>query len=557
VQPSKNGPDDRPNDSVYSLSASVRGVLGALVLLGVLGAVITAPVAGALSLADGQSQVASESATAVATDGSVSQTSPGSQVDEDSDSIRSIEYGDIVSGSIDADYPSAEEYRGYHEPITFDGSEGDILRAQMIGGDINAGYYTEPGSDTDPYLMLVAPDGDVIAENDDSEYGLNAGFSGVVLPSDGEYTIVATSYGDNQTFDYTLRLQQQNVESVDLRSIERNSTATGAIDKEDPSSQERNGFYEPVTFDGAAGEEVEITMGSQFGDTYLQLLGPDGELIAENDDNSYSLNSSLEASLPSDGEYTIVATSFSDRDTFEYELSLDVRAGGAGGADLRAIQAGQTRESELDENDPQASFMRGYFEPVSFDGESGQSVTIDMESAEGDTYLFLYGPNGDMVAQNDDYQGLNSRIETTLSDTGEYTIVATSFDDEATFSYELSVTENEVENIDLREIDYGETREGAIDSGDPESDTYRGNYEPVTFEGSAGENVTIDMTSEDDTYLILLGPDGTIVAENDDYDSLDSRVEASLPSDGTYTIVATSFSPRATFPYELTLERTE
>jgi len=119
------------------------------------------------------------------------------------------------------------------------------------------------------------------------------------------------------------------------------------------------------------------------------------------------------------------------------------------------------------------------------------------------------------------------------------------------------VTENEVENIDLRGIDYGETREGAIDSGDPESDTYRGNYEPVTFEGSAGENVTIDMTSEDDTYLILLGPDGTIVAENDDYDSLDSRVEASLPSDGTYTIVATSFSPRATFPYELTLERTE
>jgi plastocyanin len=428
----------------------------------------------------------------------------------------------------------------------------------MVGGDIDSYGYYDQGTEMDPYLILVAPDGDVIARNDDSDYGFNAEFQGVVLPEDGEYTLVATSYGSNQTFDYTLRLLNEDAEAADLRSIDRNSTATGAIDKDDPSSEDRRGFYEPVTFTGSAGENVEITMGSQRGDTYLQLLDPEGNVIAENDDSGYSLNSSLDTDLPSDGEYTIVATSFGEQDTFEYELSLNVSAGGEGGADLRSIQAGQTRDSELDESDPQAGFLRGYYEPVTFDGESGQSVTIDMSSGQGDTYLMLYGPDGNRIAQNDDYDGLNSRIEATLEEDGEYTIIATSFDDEATFDYELSLSTGEpAEAVDLRSISYGETANGSIDSADPESQSYRGNYEPVTFEGSSGDNVTIDMTSDDDTYLILLGPDGTIVAENDDYEGLDSRIETSLPSDGTYTIVATSYSSEATFDYELTLERAE
>lgn len=449
MQPSKDGPGDRSIGSLYSLLTSVRGVLGALVLLGIVGAVVTAPVAGLTSISADQSpaqnQVDGATATAVAGDGATDQQASPNPVDESGEDIRSMDYGDIVTGTIDTDDPSSEAYRGYHEPITFDGSAGDIVQAQMIGGDITAryGYGYEDSADTDPYLMLVSPDGEVIAANDDSEYGLNAQFQGVVLPSDGEYTLVATSYGADQTFNYTLRLQQQNAESADLRSIDRNSTATGAIDKEDPYDEDRNGYYEPVTFEGSAGEHVDIDMGSQRGDTYLQLRGPDGTVIAENDDTDRSLNSSVETTLPSNGTYTIVATSFSQQDTFEYDLSLNVSASSEGGTDLRSIEAGQTRQGELDEADPQAAFMRGYFEPVTFDGESGQTVTIDMTSREGDTYLFLYGPDGDRVAVNDDYEGLDSRIETTLDSDGEYTIIATSYDEEAVFDYELSLEADE------------------------------------------------------------------------------------------------------------------
>lgn len=556
MQPSTDGPGDRSDDGLYSLLRSVRCVFGVLLLVGMVGAVVTAPVAGTVPVADATPD---DGAASVGSSPPADHESPDDQVDESDEDIRSIEYGDTVSGSIDTDDPQSDEYRGYHEPITFNGSAGDAVSVEMVGGDTGSyGYGYEDSADTDPYLLVLDTDGTVIAQNDDSDFGLNSRVQGIVLPEDGEYTIIATSYGENQTFDYTLWLRNEDGGSTDLRSIDRNSTATGEIDKDDPSADERRGFHEPVTFNGSAGENVEITMGSQPGDTYLQLLDPDGTVIGEDDDDGYSLNSSLEAELPEDGEYTIVATSFSDGDTFEYELSLDITAGGAGGADLRSIEAGQTRQGELDEDDPQASFMRGYFEPVTFQGESGQSVTIDMQSDEGDTYLFLYDPAGNRVAENDDFDGLNSQISTTFESDGEYTIVATSFLEDATFDYELSLsTGGSVEAVDLREISYGESRNGSIDSSDPSSATYRGNYEPVSFEGSAGDNVTIDMTSDDDTYLILLGPDGTVVAENDDYEGLDSRIETGLPSDGTYTIVATSYDDDETFPYELTLELDE
>jgi hypothetical protein len=523
---------------MYHAGQAFRRVLGVLLLLGITGAVVAAPVAGAVPATADHGQQG--------------------QVDRTDGDIRSIEYGEVVSGSIDTGDPQSAAYRGYHEPITFDGSAGDTLHIQMFGGSIAGDRGFEgPTADTDPYLILVGPDGEVIARNDDSDYGLNARIQGIVLPADGEYTIVATSYDANQTFDYTLRLQNENRESADLRSIERNSTATGAIDKDDPRDPERRGFHEPVTFDGSAGERVSIDMGSRTGDTYLQLLAPDGTVIAENDDNDRGLNSSIETTLPEDGEYTIVATSFGEADTFEYELSLSVGTGSGGdGTDLRAIEVGETRQGALDEGDPQARFMRGYFEPVTFAGQSGQSVTIDMTSNVGDTYLYLYGPSGNRLAENDDFEGLNSRIQLRLPEDGEYTIIATSFDEEATFPYELTLAANGTDGepgTDLRNISYGETRDGEIDTSDPYSDSYRGNYEPVTFDGGAGDNVTVEMTSQDDTYLILLGPDGTVIAENDDYQGLDSRIQATLPEDGEYTVIATSFDESATFPYQLTL----
>ena len=108
--------------------------------------------------------------------------------------------------------------------------------------------------------------------------------------------------------------------------------------------------------------------------------------------------------------------------------------------------------------------------------------------------------------------------------------------------------------VDLRAIEYGETRDGEIDEGDPTG--FRGHYEPVAFSGTARDVITAEVTSDDDPYLVLLDPDGNIVTENDDGGpSLDPLInEYQLQQTGEYTIVVTSFSDGATFPYTLSLE---
>ena len=69
-----------------------------------------------------------------------------------------------------------------------------------------------------------------------------------------------------------------------------------------------------------------------------------------------------------------------------------------------------------------------------------------------------------------------------------------------------------------------------------------------SFEGKAGDEITIDMTSTEpdfDAYLVLFGPDGERIAENDDGPNPPySHLELTLPADGTYVLVATRFLER-------------
>jgi len=77
-----------------------------------------------------------------------------------------------------------------------------------------------------------------------------------------------------------------------------------------------------------------------------------------------------------------------------------------------------------------------------------------------------------------------------------------------------------------------------------EQGTLRPMEDEYTFEGEAGQMVKIAMTSgEFDTVLSLRDPSGQEIAYNDDSArSLNSTIITTLPTSGTYTIVARSFS---------------
>jgi tetratricopeptide (TPR) repeat protein len=63
-----------------------------------------------------------------------------------------------------------------------------------------------------------------------------------------------------------------------------------------------------------------------------------------------------------------------------------------------------------------------------FEGRTGERITIiqtDLGESGLDTYLTLYGPDGESLAENDDFYGLNSQIDLiALPEDGNYIILA-------------------------------------------------------------------------------------------------------------------------------------
>lgn len=65
------------------------------------------------------------------------------------------------------------------------------------------------------------------------------------------------------------------------------------------------------------------------------------------------------------------------------------------------------------------------------------------------------------------------------------------------------------------------------------------------FNGNEGDEVTVTMETDDDnldTFLVVIGTDGVLLASNDDAGGTDvSEIEAELPTTGSYIIIASSY----------------
>lgn len=88
---------------------------------------------------------------------------------------------------------------------------------------------------------------------------------------------------------------------------------------------------------------------------------------------------------------------------------------------------------------------------------------------------------------------------------------------------------------------------GQLSLGQPMRGQLRaGGSDRYTFTANAGDQLNITLNRADnsnfDPYLILIGPDGRTIAEDDDSGGdLNSLIQTRLPSGGTYTVVARGY----------------
>ncbi|MEW6566629.1 MAG: pre-peptidase C-terminal domain-containing protein [Chloroflexota bacterium] len=204
--------------------------------------------------------------------------------------------GPIAYGQTDEGYVLT----GEGDRWTFQGSAGDIVTISM-GSEL-----------IDCYLELLDPAGATIASDDDSGGNRDALINGFRLPSSGTYTIIASGYG-GATGPYTLTLQPGEI-GPGGGTIAPGQTVSGTLAL--VSGDE-------WTFSGTSGQVVTISMYADF-DTYLELYGPDGSLLTEDDDSGEGTQSRIaDFTLPQTGTYTIVARSLFHETGLDYTLRLE------------------------------------------------------------------------------------------------------------------------------------------------------------------------------------------------------------------------------------------
>ncbi|MEM9089173.1 MAG: trypsin-like peptidase domain-containing protein [Cyanobacteria bacterium P01_F01_bin.53] len=195
-----------------------------------------------------------------------------------------------------------------------------------------------------------------------------------------------------------------------------------------------------------------------------------------------------------------------------------------------------------------------YYDAYTFQGRSGQRVVVNMSSDNIDPYLILLSPQGRDLAQDDDSAGGNdARLAFTLPEDGTYTVLANSFGARETGSYALQVRDAANAGNSSGQLVTGQQQgvrtlpmsiEGVLGQNSQVLAQDGSRYEEFLFDGNAGQQVTIALNSQEfDPFVILVGPDGTVLDSNDDVSrsSFNAGLSVTLPSTGRYRVIANSF----------------
>lgn len=349
--------------------------------------------------------------------------------------------------------------------------------------------------------------------------------------------------------------------------IQVGQNVSGTLEEGDPTVLGR-GRFRAYRFEGTRGQRLLATMQSSDFDTYLivgRMVGPLMDEVRSNDDAGEGTDSRLRVTLPENGTYLVVAQSYSEEGTGAFTLTLQTAPEPTTGQ-ARAITMGQQATGELTETDNVEDEADRMYDTYTFTGRSGQRIVALMESEDFDTYLNLGRmENGRFVsiATDDDggEEGTNSRLSQALDEDGQYVIRASSYGAQGG-AYTLRVEERIARApAPPRPLTAGQAASGELDENDAVLETDGSFYELWSYQGRAGEQLRIRMSSEEfDTYLAIGRMEGgcgdfeELATMDDGGEGTNTLLEFTLPEDGEYVIRANSFSADQTGDYTLVVE---
>lgn len=223
------------------------------------------------------------------------------------------------------------------------------------------------------------------------------------------------------------------------------------------------------------------------------------------------------------------------------------------GAQTGSISYGSTISGTINDQRPSDLWQ--------FYGQAGDIVLVFMNRTSGnlDTFVYLLNNSSVIIAKNDDYKGTDSAIiNFALPYDGLYFIRAGRYGN-TNGGYVLSLLKGmsgagALQSTGGGPIQYGQFVRSAI--------TPQALSETWTFYGNGGDVVSIAMTTDVsipgsatlDPYLTLYDPNGQRIALDDDSrGAFNAQIHQTLPTSGTYRVVASSYLQHSFGAYSLFL----
>lgn len=314
---------------------------------------------------------------------------------------------------------------------------GIVSRIDPERGLIQTDAAINPGNSGGP---LLGSDGRLIGVNTSifttQRSGGNIGI-GFAIPVQEVQTFVAELNNGTALTTTSAMGGRGRLEPI---QIALNDVITGRLDDQSDVLPDGS-FFNAYIFQGRQGQRISVEMNSSELDPYLILLSEGNDsLYLEDDDSAGNFNARLEATLPTDGEYIIIANSYGGGEQGRYDLSVsDLGATQAGsGSSIGSYilqQSGQLARGDLVAPD------NTFYDQYTFEGSEGQFVTVTVTSQEFDTYLAVVDSEGNVVAQNDDLSSstTNSEVAFRLPSSGTYLVIVNGYSTADIGRYELTI----------------------------------------------------------------------------------------------------------------------
>ena len=425
-----------------------------------------------------------------------------------------ITFGQTVAGSISS--------AGEQDSYIFAAAAGDKVLARI----------TATAGSLQPVLRLYAPDGTKPCEA--IAYPAPTGeIASCAIPTAGTYTLLALDRLGTGTGSYSLYLQRLNGPGSPT-ALTFGQTAAGTL----ASATQMNTY----AFSAAAGDKVlaRITATAGSLQPVLRLYGPDGSKLCEAIAYPAPTGEIASCAIPTSGTYTLLALDRLGTGTGSYSLYLQ-RLNGPGSP--TALTFGQTAAGTL----ASATQMNTY----AFSAAAGDKVLARITATAGSLQpvLRLYAPDGSLVNEATAYPAPTAELIVTLPTAGTYTLLALDRLGTGTGSYSLYLQRLNGPGSPTP-IVVGQTLSSSIAS--------TAEMNAFTFSVAANDTVLVRITATTGSLqpvLRLYAPDGSLVNEATAYPAPTAELIVTLPTAGTYTLLALDRLGTGTGSYSLYLQR--